>query len=63
MYADALKVNVFVDEFDIHTYILKVTYKVGIIQFHEITLYSRPGYGDKCDTSIKNKLKFRKVHF
>ena len=60
MYPDALKVNVFVDEFDIHTYILKVTYK---IQFHEITLHSRPGYGDKCDTSIKNKLKFRKVHF
>ena len=34
MYPDALKVNVFVDEFDIHTYILKVTYKVGIIQFN-----------------------------
>ena len=53
MHPDALKVNVFVNKFDTYTCIVKVTYKVGIIQFHEITLYSPPGYGDKCDTSIK----------
>ena len=54
MHPDALKVNVFVNRFDTYTDIVKVTYKVlGIIQFHEITLYSRPGYGDKCDTLIK----------
>ena len=58
MHPDALKVNVFVNKFDTYIDIVKVTYKVlgtllGIIQFHEITLYSRPGYGDKCDTLIK----------